>query len=543
MAMTVNLDAMISREDFESENLDGAEEAKRGGNELYLTQLTEEGRLASMRKPEFQRETSGWRPEIVSGFIKSVVDGDVIPAVIMWRSPRTGKLFVIDGAHRLSALIAWISDDYGDRTESRKFFQHQIDEAQETAAQKTRDLIEKEVGAFAPLRAYAMQNKSNPAADELKMKRSMRIMNDPIFIQWVSGDAQAAEASFVRINSTAVAIDQTEAELIETRKKPSGIASRAIVRAGTGYQYWQKFGEPTRKEIIEKAKLIYDQLIGPIVNYPVLALDLPASDRKVSANGAKTILDLVTFLNPIMPIKKGKPSVADDLDGSQTIAYLDRVKKSTERVFGRVHSGSLALHPGIYCYGTNGKFISKAFVGAIGFVNSLEANNRFHIFTKHRAKFEEFLIKHRHFVHQIGKGQGSGGNRGVPAIIRLYEYVFTKMVQRQGEQAIIDGLKDHESLSFLHFAPEIVSRRRNKLTKEDSAVVMLRESLANEALCKECGARLYLRDRSRDHKIRVADGGASTPENIQLTHPYCNSGYKEGKLARAKADMAAQNDR
>jgi hypothetical protein len=49
------------------------------------------------------------------------------------------------------------------------------------------------------------------------------------------GDAKAAEQSFVRINSTAVAIDATEKVLIGSRRKPNGIAARGIVHAGTGY--------------------------------------------------------------------------------------------------------------------------------------------------------------------------------------------------------------------------------------------------------------------------------------------------------------------
>jgi hypothetical protein len=32
---------------------------------------------------------------------------------------------------------------------------------------------------------------------------------------------------------------------------------------------------------------------------------------------------------------------------------------------------------------------------------------------------------------------------------------------------------------------------------------------------------------SFDHKDRKQDGGLGTPDNAQLTHHYCNGGYKE----------------
>ena len=52
-------------------------------------------------------------------FIKTFIEGDLIPAIILWRSP--GGTFIIDGAHRLSALIAWVDNDFGDGTVSTEF--------------------------------------------------------------------------------------------------------------------------------------------------------------------------------------------------------------------------------------------------------------------------------------------------------------------------------------------------------------------------------------------------------------------------------------
>jgi hypothetical protein len=113
MPVTVNLDAMIKREDLDVTDNEPAQVTI--GTELKLGELEQRSTTYNiLRKPDFQRETANWEPEKIADLITCFLDGDLIPSVIVWRSNRSGKLFVIDGAHRLSALIAWINDDFGD---------------------------------------------------------------------------------------------------------------------------------------------------------------------------------------------------------------------------------------------------------------------------------------------------------------------------------------------------------------------------------------------------------------------------------------------
>lgn len=60
--------------------------------------------------------------------IESSVDGELILAIILWRN-QSGYIFVIDGAHRLSSLGAWINDDYGDGIVSLSYYGNYISEA------------------------------------------------------------------------------------------------------------------------------------------------------------------------------------------------------------------------------------------------------------------------------------------------------------------------------------------------------------------------------------------------------------------------------
>ena len=111
MPKMVNLDAMIPRADF-CELEDDAPQSQMIQS-LGLLQLDENSFLVpNLRKPDFQRETNQWTPAQVVAFLKSFLDNELVPSVILWKSPT--NIFLIDGAHRLSVLVAWIRDDYGD---------------------------------------------------------------------------------------------------------------------------------------------------------------------------------------------------------------------------------------------------------------------------------------------------------------------------------------------------------------------------------------------------------------------------------------------
>ncbi len=98
----VDIDALIPREDFEIKDHVGGSTGARPST-LSITDLKKGAFFFSAaRKPDFQRETNEWEAEKICGLIESFVNGDLIPAVILWRSPG-GYTFVIDGSHRLSA--------------------------------------------------------------------------------------------------------------------------------------------------------------------------------------------------------------------------------------------------------------------------------------------------------------------------------------------------------------------------------------------------------------------------------------------------------
>jgi hypothetical protein len=158
-----------------------------------------------LRKPDFQRETNHWSPEQVVTFIASFADNEVIPSLILWKAPR--YIFVIDGGHRLSALRAWMEDDYGDRAISQSYYGGEITQQQKEIAKATRRLVDRQVGAFAELRA---QVDVATSADPVKQRRAHNVFTRALNLQWIQGDASLAETSFFKINSQGTALDDTE---------------------------------------------------------------------------------------------------------------------------------------------------------------------------------------------------------------------------------------------------------------------------------------------------------------------------------------------
>jgi hypothetical protein len=261
MAQRVTLDAMIPREDF-------AIEGEKFELDLFpalpINNLAKDSPILKLlRKPDFQRETNHWTPDQFATFIASFLDNEVIPSLILWKSP--SFIFVIDGGHRLSALRAWMEDDYGDQAISREFYNGQVSEDQKRVAKRTRKVIEASIGRFSALRDLV----GSKTASEDQKRRANSLFTRAIAVQWIQGSAAMAETSFFKINSQGTPLDETEELLIRNRRKPVAISARAILRAGAGHKYWSTFNEVNKKKIEDLAAEYYEIVFEPEVEEPL----------------------------------------------------------------------------------------------------------------------------------------------------------------------------------------------------------------------------------------------------------------------------------
>ncbi|HYB62107.1 MAG TPA: DUF262 domain-containing protein [Methylomirabilota bacterium] len=539
-----NLDALIRREDFEATEANAA----AGNPPIFKIEELEKGRLyfSVLRKPDFQRSTNNWSPQMVVDLVKSALDNELIPALIIWHSQQSGKVYVVDGAHRLSALIAWVNDDYGNGAISKEFFGTDISPAQVKFHNKTKELMDGTIGPYATV---ARAGNTPTATDDPNMvRRGRAIATYQPPMQAVIGDAKVAESSFLRINAKPATIDPTDLDVIRARKKPNAIATRALMRAGASY-----IPKLAKAGAIENlAREVYGVIFGPIVDISTASPDVPRAGQPYSSEAFKMILDMVNIFNDVLPAmwqkkdenkisrkKIGKvQELADDHDGSETLTFLGRVKEIGALVCdnGTIDSGSLGLDPAVYFYGATGKFHPPAFLATMKFVKELKTNDNFYAFTKVRNDFEEFLVRHRFFINQIGHSKGSR-TRPLESMLLMFGTIFSSLRSGITDDAnIVAKLKSLPALMELNDISNIPAdmTKKKRFSKSVQQAATVRQILENRERCPICHARLHPSARSKDHKLGAVGGGTGSIDNLQFTHPYCNTGYKQKQLSDAK---------
>ncbi len=509
----VNLDALISREDFEvEENINSGKKKET----ISIEDIKADSFFFStIRKPDFQRETNEWDSQKICELIKSFVAGDLIPAIILWRSSG-GYLFVIDGSHRLSSLSAWVNDDYGDGKVSKIFYDGVVPDEQIAVAQETRKLVNKLVGSYEDFR-LALSRPDKVSSDIIRHAKNLAAL--AIQLQWVEGDARKAENSFFKINQQAAPIDKTELKLLESRKKPNSIAARAIIRSGKGHKYWSSFPESIQLEVQKLAAEINEILFEPKLKTPIKTLDIPVGGKVYSSHALPLVLEFINI------VCNAGLNVKDDETGEATIQYLKNVRKVAYRLNSN-HPSSLGLHPSVYFYSVDGRHKTASFFAMVDFVMELDKQSRINDFIDIRAKFEEFILEYDYLIQQIYRKYRTAQNS-----FRHISLFFQKVVKALKEGKVInEAIDEIISDSFNYLAIQKSPDRNDSIATDfntgKKSAIYIREALKNVTKCGICGGLIHKNSISIDHIQRKEDGGLASLDNGQITHPYCNTGYK-----------------
>jgi hypothetical protein len=477
----------------------------------------------ALRKPDFQRETASWSPEQVADLISTFARRDLIPAVILWRAGHT--VFVIDGAHRLSALIAWVHDDYGDRQVSQRFFHNSIPDEQRRAAERARALVEDEVGSF-HAHQLAITFPQNSRADIAE--RAARIGWQDIPAQWIrNADHDKAEKSFFRINQGGTKIDPTERRILNARRSATALAARAILRAGTGHSYWKQFDFEIQKQIEELGEQVYELLFKPGLDLPVKTLDLPIAGQGYGPHVLPFLFDLLNLINDVSvrdsshKRASGDEEFKEDSDGSGTLEYLKKTRAIIWRICSS-HASSLGLHPALYFYSASGVFQPTALLSFLMFFKSYDTNAYLE-FTKVRASFEEFLMAHRGMTEAVRK-LGSG-SRSRPRVVLLFRTITEELLKGKSVREISETLAKDDEFSFFFsdmpdVAPEVPGR---KFSRETKGAAFLRDAIPSAPRCPTCGGIMHRNGMQAGHQKPRRDGGSGELSNAMMQHPFCNS--------------------
>jgi len=525
-AATVNLDAMIERDDMAVES-DSKRTSAQSRTTMSILDLDGGFFASGLRKPDFQRETTYWTLKKVAELVAAFVNGDLIPAVILWQ--RGADTFVIDGAHRLSALLSWIHDDYGDRSKSQLFFGPQLPPEQITIAEKTRRLVNKTVGPYSTFKGLAASGGGTSPENQAILEG---LRNNSLVVQWVpTSDSKTAENSFFKINQAAQPIDPTERRILQSRNAANAIAARCVVRGGKGHQYWAKFSEQIREEIKGLGEDIYDSLFRPPLSEPVKTLDLPVAGR--GYNQLPFAFDLTNLCNGVplpekVDAKRIGEALDEDLDGTKTVVFLKAVRRRV-RLITTSDPRSLGLHPAVYFYAMSGNFMPNAFLATAEFSRRLRDESKLNLFTDNRKNFENYLFENKIFISLTVTKLGSGA-RSLGRLSDLFWRVFENHSSKMSSKEISNSLFEDSEFSYLVQStapPPRTSRgKTGRMSGATKSAVMMREGYANVNRCAICGAAVHFKSSTVDHIQRRTEGGAADMTNGQISHPYCNTGFK-----------------
>jgi len=514
MSRKVNLDAFIPREDFE------VTESKLIGTKidrLSLRDLAEDSFFYNLlRKPDFQRETNEWEPDKVKQFIQSFLDGELIPAIILWQSA-SGYIFIIDGSHRISALTAWLDDDFGDGKKSRLFYDGIIPDDQISVAESARKLIRTNLGSY---EEYKLALSSPEKVRKDIVEKAKFLGTRSIQLQWVEGDAEKAENSFFKINQQAAPIDDTELKLLKARKYPNGIAARAIIRSGRGHKYWSMFPNEKRIEIELIAKEINAVLFNPPLKTPVKTLDVPLAGKINSSYSLPLILE---FINLVNNVDQKKTKI--DLVGDETITFLKNCRKIAQ-LLNSNHCSSLGLHPVVYFYSADGRFKIASFYAITLLIKELDERKKLKDFIDVRGEFEKILLENDNYIQQILRHYRSAKN-AYPHIKNYFLRIIEFLLKENDSSKAIEKIFKEKDFDFLTVPiKEYAQTDSSDFSSSTKSAVFISNALTGTLKCKICNGYLHSASISVDHIERKEDGGKGEFDNAQLTHPFCNSGIK-----------------
>lgn len=514
-----NMDALIPRSDFAvKESIDSTTQTLDNFEKISLRDLAGSSNFLYklLRKPDFQRETTQWSPQQIATLIESFLNGELIPAVILWKSPT--HVFVIDGGHRLSALLAWANDDYGDGPLSYNFFKRSIPQDQKRSAERTRREVASRTGTY-----QHFASRINDGGENEDLSRSSQIMNFAtrgIQVQWITGDADKAESSFFKINTQGSVLDSTESRILKNRRKAPAILARSVVRAATGNEYWSKFEISIKEKIVEQSRSIHRSLFAPELGASVRSLDLPLGG---SASAAQTLSLLISFAEIADGQSRSVEAFEDDNDGSQTVLLLAKFDKVVQRMVGN-GAGSLGLHPAVYFYTTQGRHYDLLLQAMFSIISDKLRNNDskwFASFTERRSKIEDTLIANKTIITLLISALPSG-RRAAGAKSVLNNVIDSSA---DGKTFNLDRLADEVGLRSRLYS--IQAKPGTNFSDDTKNSVFLSTALATAPKCPICNGYLDPgKSVSYDHVLRKQDGGNGSDENCQLTHPYCNTAVK-----------------
>jgi prophage maintenance system killer protein len=395
----VQLEHLIKRASVTENSMQIATRLK---NDLTLSDLNK-GNIffKQLRKPYFQRDTNSWTVDRLEKIIKSFVNDMLIPSVILWNSKKDG-IFIVDGAHRISALASWVNDDYGESVYDKNHIM-------------IKDYIDSTIGSYS---SFIEKN------DE----HSVIIASKSISIEWINGDYENVKDSFIQINQQGVAITNDEKELIKNDTKPSSQLSRKILSHAGGQDIYDNDGYS--KEIF---KLLFE----------------PTYDRESGIYPMCGDIKDEFIIGRIFNLVKC-------FENTNNIEYSNLENDCYKTI--KLIVDKLQLCNRVYFYGKTSMYKQSALIGISLFVNKLEKEQSIDEFIGVRKKFEDFLISYPEHIQQIVR-DGRYVKKSTRKILNYYLEIFTVLKNGSNDLSEITNRFNEKKVSN---RTKIIDRQYNE---------------------------------------------------------------------------------
>lgn len=532
----------------------------------------EESKTVYLRKPDFQRATWSWTPTECVDLLEALLDLRVVPSIIMWMSSEN-FLYVLDGGHRISVLLAWIEDDWGDR----RAIKHQdpgTEEKINQAAQEVRQMLEargiatyKEYReANARYRQYLKEGKdpksvmSNRDFGYAEKMRHWINANVGFPILWVRGDNEIAEKSFLQINRTGQKLSDWQTKLVENRTSSFARTVMAIAHKSNPEYCWTTNTPEVEQnnnlkgkvaEILTKVTHIQKILFEPAHEKPLKTGDQPLLVIPYTQPEKQPVY--VAEVLTIVEGKKGQKTETEKLiqkDSRDPVPKIIEnglllVNKAVD-VIGNVlgnTSRSLTLVPLVYFYTTQGIQVRSLFYGILYWFSQgteAEIRSRKLLFTIHRQRFEKTVLKYKEDIvirlsRRIGSGaeattQAASYYNGLLQLLAESDLDIESPEFDKKHKVVIDTLGKAENIDSKSLTS--ASNNFSRVTKERNQV---KELIENLSVCGICNGLYYPGKFTQvDHIQRKRDDGQPTLENARQTHPFCN--HNRDRIEKIKED-------
>jgi hypothetical protein len=505
-------------------------------------------------KPDFQRATCAWDPEACVTFLRSVLRRRIIPSIILWRSNETGLVYVLDGAHRLSVLRAWMIDDWGDKAEDfyvrNENYQEILD-----AAYATRRLVHEHIGLFEEFEiAHKEWNRIALTGGAPRQSMSLRQSDMAMFYlditassrtlhaQWEEGDYAVAEDSFLSINRQGVPLDDLESLLIEFRNGSMGRVIMSIANAGTSGHYWpMPLDENMQPDLRDKVSQFNDRCEKIHKSLFVPPFDSKITDVNVPCIVAPGHFRLHQHLIEFLPLlsegyavgserirevlgKDHKSTVHEIINNADNL--ISCVERKLEHLGTRSNTSiSLSIVPLIYLYNKKGVFVRALLYGWAHWLLSgsdKEIQERKIALSSVRGDLEDTLIQYKDEFSDIQHRVGAG-LKSLSTIANFLQNLIGSLIEKRNataderKKAIADIFQPKSK------SPIAKANSGRAFTKATKAEINVRELLGSCLRCEICGGILDLKQGVQyDHKDTFSTGGKSNSENGRPTHPFCN---------------------